>query len=340
MPITLIVRSEDPSAPADVAPKLTFDGHRVVIGRGSGCDVRLPDPSVTLRHASVRASLAEYTLVDEGSTNGTFVGGVRVPPHTPKPLKSGDLVRVGRVWLEVRIEQAPPTPDLAIATRDMALALVSQAMRKLGSDITTKIHVTEGRDTGLVIPLAEEGRVYVVGRSDTCDVPLLDPDVSREHAHFVRRGNTVLVRDLGSKNGVLLNGTRLTELRDLPWRSGTLRMGKTAMALEEPIAAALSELEQSADEHLDPADVPPPPTSLTGDLRFTDSMVRMQAERDGSGPPSPTTSAPIAPPSMADPATKKLPVESAWTSTDLFVMLAAVIVLAFSVAGLVWLLRG
>src|SRR5438132_5312756 len=123
MPLTLILRSTS-APPGTPAPALTFDGPRVVIGRGAGCDVRLPEPSVSQRHATVRTSGSDWVVVDEGSTNGTFVGETKLAPKTPRPLKSGDMVRVGRVWLEARVDQTPPTRDLAFATRDLALALV------------------------------------------------------------------------------------------------------------------------------------------------------------------------------------------------------------------------
>src|SRR5215813_1081410 len=104
MPVTVVVRSASPgAASAGEVPSLTFDGPRTVIGRGPGSDVRLPDPSVSVRHASLRATGTEYAIVDEGSTNGTWVGGVKLSPHTPRIVKSGDLLRVGRVWLEVAI---------------------------------------------------------------------------------------------------------------------------------------------------------------------------------------------------------------------------------------------
>ena len=38
-----------------------------------------------------------YIVVDEASTNGTFVGPVRLPPHTPRIVRSGDLIRLGRI---------------------------------------------------------------------------------------------------------------------------------------------------------------------------------------------------------------------------------------------------
>src|SRR5258708_38872961 len=103
MPLTVIVRS----AGGEDA-RLTFDGtQRVVIGRGPGSDVRLPDSSVSHRHATLRSQGAQFLVVDEGSTNGTFVGSVRIAQGTSRIVRSGDRVRVGRVWLEMRIDQSP-----------------------------------------------------------------------------------------------------------------------------------------------------------------------------------------------------------------------------------------
>lgn len=52
--------------------------------------------------------------------------------------------------------------------------------------------------------------VTVLGRSPSCGVTLDDPLVSREHARLTVRGEVVLVQDLGSRNGTLVNGERLS----------------------------------------------------------------------------------------------------------------------------------
>ncbi len=210
----------------------------------------------------VSAHGPDYQIIDDGSTNGTFVGGVRLSPKASRALRSGDMVRVGRVWLEVRIDQTAPTPDLALATRDLALALVQNAMRSQGSDTVPKVTVVEGADMGAVLPLAEEGRVYLVGRGDNCDLPLADADASREHVQIVRRGATVLVRDLRSKNGSMIGEQPIPTGRDAPWRqSAMVRVGATVLALDEPVAVALGDLETAADEKMTGGDTPPPPQS-------------------------------------------------------------------------------
>ena len=349
-----------PSPPSSKASggagsKLTFDGERVVLGRGSGCDVRLPDPSVTLRHASIRAKFAEYTLVDEGSSNGTYVNGVRLTPHLPNPLRNGDVVRLGRVVIDVRIEHAPATSDLAVATRDMAIAMVSQAMRRLGRDASPRIVVVEGRDAGASLTLTEDDRDYVVGRGDACDLMLLDPDVSREHVRFVRRSGGVFVRELGSKNGALLGETRLPEGRDVTVRSGArVALGKTVLSLEDPAVDALLAVEQLDDEVLAAGDGPvgrPPErgVSLTDDTRAPRDAERRSDGRSSDAPSNhgaavterlPTATAPVAaaPRSPVPPKTAARR-RGAWRVADLAIMVAALVVLALSLAGLVWLLR-
>lgn len=54
------------------------------------------------------------------------------------------------------------------------------------------------------------GRI-VVGRDPACEISHDDSLLSRRHAEFVTVGNAVTVRDLGSRNGVFVNGTRAAE---------------------------------------------------------------------------------------------------------------------------------
>lgn len=308
------------------APSLTFDGSRVVIGRSSGADVRLPDPSVSQRHATIRAQGAEYAIVDEGSSNGTWVGGVRLPPQTPRLVRSGDLVRVGRVWLELVLGQAAPTPDLGLATRDVALALVRQAMERAGSDTRARLCVTEGPDIGLELPIAEE-RAYVLGRAERCDLPLADEDVSREHAVVTRRGGQVFVRDPGSSNGVFLGEVRVGE-RDVLWKPPAMvRLGRSVVALYEPVSLALGDLEAIADEPVAEEDAPPPPEPTPP-----------PPEPPKAELPAPAAAAPIARTEREAPTVVRRR-KRTWTLADIAVVSIAVLVISASLAGLVWVLR-
>jgi pSer/pThr/pTyr-binding forkhead associated (FHA) protein len=321
MSLTVIVRA---SPEREVS--LTFDGtQRVVIGRGASSDVRLPDPSVSHRHATIRAQGGDFLLVDEGSANGTFVGGARVSAHTSRLVRSGDRVRVGRVVLELLIEQAPATRDVSIATRELALALVARAMRP--EEIAPRLRVVEGPDLGAILPLHELGRTYTLGRGPACDLPLADPDASREHVQVVRRGEQVFVRDLGAKNGTWLGSSCAPENEEIPWRSAlALCIGKTVISLEEPLVQALSDIEAAPDEP----------------LPF--EAVQSQPETEAGPPPPLSPEPPVgeAGEVVAVPARKTTPRKpgGAWSGADFAVMGTAALVLLLSLAGLWWLLRG
>src|SRR6185295_11681548 len=50
---------------------------------------------------------------------------------------------------------------------------------------------------------------FAVGRNASCQLSLDDPLVSRRHAIFEVATNTVIIDDLGSRNGVIVNGHRI-----------------------------------------------------------------------------------------------------------------------------------
>lgn len=54
-----------------------------------------------------------------------------------------------------------------------------------------------------------------LGRRSTCDYVLTDSQVSREHARIIVGEQTFAIEDLGSANGVLVNGAPITGLRRL-----------------------------------------------------------------------------------------------------------------------------
>ena len=53
----------------------------------------------------------------------------------------------------------------------------------------------------------------MVGRHPQCDVRLDSPRVSRRHCILTFEGPDVVVRDLGSTNGIIINGVKVTEGR-------------------------------------------------------------------------------------------------------------------------------
>jgi DNA-binding NtrC family response regulator len=91
----------------------------------------------------------------------------------------------------------------------------------------TRVLVVDGPDKGKTYDLDKPKST--IGRSSICEVRLNDRSVSGSHAEFEATESGVIVRDLGSTNGILLGETRL---REAVVPIGTrLKMGNSTLQL-------------------------------------------------------------------------------------------------------------
>ena len=322
MAVTVVVLSGGSPEPSPQQPdfSITLDAPRLVIGRGEGCDVRLPDASVSHRHASIRQRGGEYVILDENSRNGTYLDRVRLPPQTPRALRSGERVRVGRVWLELRLEPAMVKGSTAAAAKELALALVARGLRAQGEEPGPRLAVIEGPCAGATLILADAGRSYVIGR--TGDLQLDDDLVARRHATVVRRGEVLLVEDGGSAGGTFLDGEPLGP-REVTWKVGqVLDVGRTRLGFDYPAADALAEIERSPDERMPEGEAPEPPADP--------EPIAAPLAADTPAPPRAVAT---------DRAPRSRPAEpGGWSAVDSIVVLLALGVLAVSLGAAFWLL--
>jgi len=83
--------------------EMRFSEQRILIGRaapGAKDPLQIDlsrDESVSRRHAEIRWIGDGYSIVDLGSTNGTWVNGERIDPDQPLRLHDGDRIAVGRL---------------------------------------------------------------------------------------------------------------------------------------------------------------------------------------------------------------------------------------------------
>ena len=76
----------------------------VTIGKAQAyADVILDDPSVSRLHARIyRGEDGAVEIKDLGSTNGTFINGIRIPPNEKSTVQRGDEVKFGTLEYEYR----------------------------------------------------------------------------------------------------------------------------------------------------------------------------------------------------------------------------------------------
>jgi hypothetical protein len=102
-----------------------FRSH-VLIGRGSECQIVIPDRTVSRRHAEIRRQEDGTWLVrDLGSGNGVLVKGEKV---TQAPLAHGDTLRIGEVNASFEIQAEVPKSALGhTISRKLCVQPVSRA---------------------------------------------------------------------------------------------------------------------------------------------------------------------------------------------------------------------
>ncbi len=93
--VASLISSAPRPAPARVLLFPSGDQSRFTIGRDGGCDMVLPDPTVSRWHAGLKREASGWMLDDLGSTNGTRLNGWRVRAWVP--VRDGDLVSFGAV---------------------------------------------------------------------------------------------------------------------------------------------------------------------------------------------------------------------------------------------------
>jgi uncharacterized protein involved in exopolysaccharide biosynthesis len=80
-----------------------------IIGRGPNAQVRVDDGAISTKHAKIVWDGKHHTLVDLGSTNGTFLNGRRLEPNEAVTLNFGDSIQVADIvlaYLENRRDEA------------------------------------------------------------------------------------------------------------------------------------------------------------------------------------------------------------------------------------------
>ena len=103
-------------------------------------------------------------------------------------------------------EQVEPGATMIYRPKAAPQATVAAGPDELGVDREVAVLSWDGRT------MRVEKRRVVLGRSKDADIQLADPNVSRRHAEVRREGESYVLVDLDSTNGVEVAGRRVTRL--------------------------------------------------------------------------------------------------------------------------------
>jgi len=122
------------------------------IGRGSGCDLVVADGQASRTHAVLLLEGDEVIVVDENSSNGTFVNDLQV---TRERLGKGDVIRIGAC---------------EIGIVDVNLGASNGAPRR---EIVLTRRVQRRDQTGRLVPLSPVPEIAQYSSDSTADVAAL-----------------------------------------------------------------------------------------------------------------------------------------------------------------------
>ncbi len=111
--------------------KINIDDGRLSFGRGSEADQRFADDGLSRLHATIYRDGDRVWIVDENSSNGTFINGERAAP-AGTPLRNGDVIKIGHTThLNVRIAERS-TPQVSPTALPVQAAVTTPASTGFG----------------------------------------------------------------------------------------------------------------------------------------------------------------------------------------------------------------
>ncbi len=170
VPVRKLLPAEQPTA--------SEGGRTLTVGRDQG-DIRVELPVVSGRHAEVRLGGHGLEVRDLGSSNGTYVDGVRI---------SG--------WTAV-----PPDGRLQLGSYRVPPPQLDHWRQQLGTPSERPA------STGVEVPLTG---TITIGRDPASAIVIDHPTISWNHARVEVKNDVTTIYDLRSSNGVFVNGQKVS----------------------------------------------------------------------------------------------------------------------------------
>ncbi|MGD8317420.1 MAG: FHA domain-containing protein [Myxococcales bacterium] len=189
----------------------------ITIGRNEGNTIRLTERNVSRRHARLLRRNGSYVVEDLGSYNGVTVNGERVDGKAE--LKAGDQLGIGDYALAFRSDASiatPPTPSTETKIQP-APRLVVLGEPAPGAEFTLSKSVLR------------------IGRDERLDIWINHKSISHEHAEVQVTDGKVRIYDLGSANGMRVNGIQAS--RAVLENGDTLELGEVRFRFLPPQGA-------------------------------------------------------------------------------------------------------
>lgn len=200
------------------------EGEEWIIGRDPDVSYQvLEDPMVSRKHVICRLTSEGYVLENLSAVNPASVNGKKI--EEPVTLQEGDAVQIGSDIFHFTLKDPVETgrKEKTPSEDEVETPTIYEESEDLGAlafsgtgDARWIIKVISGPNSGAEFGIFE-GTTFVVGKDPkTCDILFQDLSVSAQHAKVsASAAGVVTIEDLGSLNGVYINGQKITQPTEL-----------------------------------------------------------------------------------------------------------------------------
>jgi hypothetical protein len=183
-----------------------------------------------LPQGALALEVASDAVVAVARCPGFRLGGAAFPVAERRLLRPGEWLALGEVALAVD----RPEPSAGDGTAALARGLLAGALQCATESPIPTLLWLNGPDCGKRLPVLDEA--VFIGRGEGSAARVRDGLASRVHAKLVVKAGAAKVLDLGSANGLYVDGVRVDGER--PLRGGeVLRVGETDLAFEARLPA-------------------------------------------------------------------------------------------------------
>jgi len=203
----------------------------ITIGRKEGNTIRLTERNVSRKHARLRKANGAFVLEDLGSYNGIKINGRKI--GDPYELKTGDQINIGDYMLALQLDAAETVSESTAPVTPPASAEAATAMIPTPSEQPAppaRLVMLSPPAPGAEFALSKPAVRF--GRAEDLDAWVNHRSISREHAEVRHDDGGFKIVDLGSANGLRVNGQ---ETRETPFGPGdVIEMGQVRFRFVAP----------------------------------------------------------------------------------------------------------
>jgi pSer/pThr/pTyr-binding forkhead associated (FHA) protein len=130
------------------------DGDTLTVGRADDCNLTISHETLSRRHLTLSIKDGECFAEDHDSSNGSYINGKRIKPHSKTRLRPEDQVTLGQatVKLSVSIEPVmrkegiPPVPSTADNPPNDTIVTTTSATRRASTRTNVPTQPPKGKD--------------------------------------------------------------------------------------------------------------------------------------------------------------------------------------------------